>query len=139
MKKTLLLQASMMCLLLCQCIAQQISNPQNSTVSANDTCQAIDHYLQQLVTEKKFSGALLIIKNDKKLFSKGYGWANREKKIPFTSATLGSMGSITKAFTAAAIMKLVEQRRLSLNDNLKKFFPAVPVDKAYITDRKSVV
>lgn len=108
----------------------------NSTaeiVVANDTCKTIDNYLMQLATDKNFSGGLLIIKDGKKIFSKGYGWTNKEKKIPFTPATLASMGSITKAFTAAAIMKLTEQGKLSVNDSLKKFFPNVPSDKANIT------
>ena len=52
----------------------------------------------------------------------GYGWIY----------TL-SMGSITKAFTATAIMKLVEQNKLSVDDPLKKFFPMVPSDKSNIT------
>ena len=106
---------------------------QKGVVIANDTCKAIDKYLTQLATDKSFSGGLLIIKDGKKIFSKGYGWANQEHKIPFTPSTLASIGSITKAFTAAAIMKLYEQKKLSISDPLKKFFPNVPPDKAAIT------
>ena len=109
------------------------ANTGNSIVAANDTCKKIDDYLSQLKKEKNFSGALLIIKDGEKIFSKGYGWADKENKIPFTPSTLASMGSITKAFTAVAIMKLFEQGKLSLNDSLKKFFPQVPTDKANIT------
>ena len=105
----------------------------NLIVAPNDTCKKIDDYLSQLEKEKNFSGGLLIIKDGVKIFSKGYGWADKENKIPFTPTTLASMGSITKAFTAAGIMKLVEQGKLSVNDPLKKFFPQVPVDKAGIT------
>lgn len=105
----------------------------NAPVIANDTCKTIDNYLSQLEKEKNFSGGLLIVKNGKKIFSKGYGWADKENKIPFTSTTLASMGSITKAFTAAAIMKLVEENKLSLNDPIKKFFPYAPADKANVT------
>ncbi|MFZ7114637.1 MAG: serine hydrolase [Bacteroidota bacterium] len=102
-------------------------------VYPNDTCQKIDFYLSKLTVEKNFSGALLIVKDGKKIFSKGYGWANKQQKIPFTSRTLASMGSITKAFTASGIMKLVEQGKLSVGDSLRKFFPDVPSDKADIT------
>lgn len=105
----------------------------NQPTFTNDTCVLIDNYLTKLTAEKNFSGSLLIIKDGKKLFSKGYGWANKEQKTAFSSRTLASIGSITKAFTAAAIMKLVEQNKLSLRDELKKFFPAVPSDKARIT------
>ncbi len=100
---------------------------------SNDTCKLIDNYLTKITKEKNFSGGLLIVKDGKKIFSKGYGWADKDKKIPFTPSTLASIGSITKAFTATAIMKLVEQNKLSLDDQLKKYFPTIPADKANIT------
>lgn len=99
----------------------------------NDTCKIIDTYLTTLSKEKNFSGGLLIVKDGKKIFSKGYGWADKEKKIPFTQHTLASIGSITKAFTATAILKLAEQNKLKLTDPLNKYFPNVPADKAAIT------
>ena len=115
--------------------SQSTSNADNTGnfVSSNDTCKLIDGYLSKLSNDKKFSGGLLIVKDGKKIFDKGYGWADIERKIPFTPSTLASMGSITKAFTATAIMKLVEQNKISLNDKLIKYFPDVPADKADIT------
>src|SRR5476651_2178840 len=62
-----------------------------------------------------------------------YGWADIENKVPFTTNTLASIGSITKAFTATAIMKLSEQHVLSVDDPLRKYFPDIPADKANIT------
>ncbi|MEO6189936.1 MAG: serine hydrolase [Saprospiraceae bacterium] len=99
----------------------------------NDTCHKIDEYLMNLASEKNFSGGLLIIKDGKEILCKGYGWADKEKKIYFTPSVLTSIGSITKAFTATGIMKLVEQNKLSLDDQLVKFFPSIPSDKAKIT------
>lgn len=104
-----------------------------ATVAPNDTCRKIDEYLSNLSRDRNFSGGLLILKHGKRIFSKGYGWANREAKIAFTPGTPASIGSITKAFTATAILKLYEQGKLDLNDPLKKFFPSVPADKAGIT------
>jgi CubicO group peptidase (beta-lactamase class C family) len=98
-----------------------------------ETSAKIDSYLSHLAKERNYSGGLLIIKNGETTFSKGYGWANQEEKIPFTSATLGSMGSITKAFTASGILKLYQNKKLKLTDPLKKFFPGVPADKQSIT------
>jgi CubicO group peptidase (beta-lactamase class C family) len=106
---------------------------QSIGITKNDTCKLIDNYLTKLSVEKNFSGGILIINKGKKFFSKGYGWADKQKQIPFTNSTLASMGSITKAFTAAAIMKLAEQNKLSVNDPLKKFFKSTPSDKADIT------
>jgi len=108
-------------------------NSTSSFVISNDTCKLIDNYLTKLASEKNFSGGLLIVKDGKKIFSKAYGWADKDQKIPFTPSTLASIGSITKAFTATAIMKLVEQNKLALEDQLKNFFPTIPSDKANIT------
>jgi CubicO group peptidase (beta-lactamase class C family) len=104
-----------------------------SEIIVNDTCKKIDVYLRSLAKERNFSGALLIIKNGEKIFSKGYGWADIKKSEPITPSTLLSMGSITKLFTATAVMKLVEMGKLSLNDELNNFFSNVPADKAHIT------
>lgn len=105
----------------------------NGFVAENDTCRKIDSYLSMLEETKSFSGGMLIIRDGKNVFCKGYGWADRERRVPFTPRTLASMGSITKAFTAAAVLKLAEQNRLSIADPIKKFFPQVPPDKAGIT------
>jgi CubicO group peptidase (beta-lactamase class C family) len=135
MKKLLLLL--LVIALVAGCSTQKKKNNQAAVLSTgfidNDTCKLIDNYLLKLAADKKFSGGLLIIKNGEKIFSKGYGWADKDKKIPFTQNTLASIGSITKAFTTAAIMKLEEQGKLSVDDSIKKFFPAIPADKAAIT------
>ncbi|MBK5285249.1 MAG: serine hydrolase [Bacteroidia bacterium] len=133
MKKSILLVTAIIFLTVRCSNSKSEGSDSNSVVAINDTCKAIDKYLSQLSSDKNFSGGLLIIRSGKKIFCKGYGWANHEQKIPFNANTLASMGSITKAFTAAAIMKLYEQKKLTLDDPLKKFFPNVPLDKAAIT------
>jgi len=109
------------------------TEPVKGNTFHNDKAQVINKYLQSLASERNFSGALLIVKDGKEFFSQGYGWADKENNIPFSPSTLASIGSITKAFTAAAILKLVEGNKLSLNDSLKRFFKEVPPDKANIT------
>ncbi len=110
------------------------ANTEGQPVVIGDTAIRIDNYLKKLETEEGFSGGLLIIKNGKKVFSKGYGWANKEKQIPFTTTSLACIGSITKYFTATAFLKLCElDNKISVNDSLRKFFPLVPSDKADIT------
>ncbi|MFN8396050.1 MAG: serine hydrolase domain-containing protein [Bacteroidia bacterium] len=117
----------------------QNSTPADSLAAASteivvgDTAKMIDSYLSQLVKDKGFSGGLLILRNGQKILSKGYGFENKEAGKAFTSATLASMGSITKAFTATAILKLEEEGRLKVEDRLDKHFPDVPKDKAGIT------
>ena len=68
----------------------------------------IDSYLNASVTNG-FSGAVLVSRKGEIILSKGYGWADRKNKIPNTSSTVFNIGSVTKQFTASAILKLVEQ------------------------------
>ena len=82
---------------------------------------------------KGFSGVLFISKDGQTLISKGYGLANREKQIPYSPETVFDIGSITKQFTAAAILKLEMQGKLSTSDKITKYFQEVPPDKADIT------
>jgi CubicO group peptidase (beta-lactamase class C family) len=83
--------------------------------------------------ESGFSGALLVAKGGNVVIAKGYGLANREKQIPFTSRTVFDIGSLTKQFTGAAIAKLESQGKLSAEDKLGKYFRNVPEDKSQIT------
>jgi CubicO group peptidase (beta-lactamase class C family) len=79
------------------------------------------------------SGSVLLEENEVMVLEKGYGLANREQQIAATPATRYDVGSITKTFTAAAILKLVERGALRLSDSLAGLFTAVPADKAGVT------
>jgi CubicO group peptidase (beta-lactamase class C family) len=92
----------------------------------------IDVYMDRMLLNG-FSGALFVEKDGKILLSKGYGLADREQKIPITNETVFPIGSITKQFTAAAILRLQIQGKLTVNDPITKFFKNVPADKASIT------
>lgn len=78
-------------------------------------------------------GAVLVVKEGEIILSKGYGLANKEKKIPNTTTTVFDIGSVTKQFTATAILKLVQLNKLNINDPLSKFFHNLPDDKKSIT------
>jgi CubicO group peptidase (beta-lactamase class C family) len=73
-----------------------------------------------------FNGTILIAKGGKVLLSKGYGMANYEVGVPNTSQTKFHIGSVSKTFTAAAIMLLEERGLLNINDPLTKFIPDYP-------------
>ncbi|HEV2845675.1 MAG TPA: serine hydrolase domain-containing protein, partial [Thermoanaerobaculia bacterium] len=80
-----------------------------------------------------FSGALLVARDGRIVLEKGYGFADREKGVPFTAGTVFDIGSITKQFTAAAIVKLEMEGKLKVTDPLSKHFEGVPEDKRGIT------
>jgi CubicO group peptidase (beta-lactamase class C family) len=80
-----------------------------------------------------FSGSLLVAKGGEVILQKGYGFADADRKTPFTADTAFDIGSITKQFTAAAILKLEMQGKLSVQDPIGKWFDGVPDDKNGIT------
>jgi CubicO group peptidase (beta-lactamase class C family) len=92
----------------------------------------LDRYLTR-ITPFGFSGALLVAKDGEVVLNKGYGMAIREKGIGNSSETVFSTGSITKQFTAAAIMKLKMQGKLNTTDPIRKYLDGVPKDKKKIT------
>lgn len=68
-------------------------------------------------------GAVLVAKNGKIIFEKGYGVADINTKEQITAQTLFNVGSITKTFVAYGILKLASENKLSLEDDLYKYFP----------------
>ena len=70
--------------------------------------------------------AALVARDGKILFEKGYGLANLEHRVPVTTATKFRIGSISKQFTAAAILRLQEQGKLNVQDKLSRFLPDYP-------------
>lgn len=103
-----------------------------STPSSVDTRQSfIDWY--EDATTSGFAGMVLAAKGQTKLFEHGIGYADKEGQRPFTADTIVDILSMTKQFTAAAILKLEEQGALSVHDTLEQFFENVPDDKKAIT------
>jgi CubicO group peptidase (beta-lactamase class C family) len=87
---------------------------------------AADAVLKQQIKDDGPGLAVLIAQDGKILFEKGYGLADAEHHVPVTPQTQFRIGSITKQFTAAAILKLQEQGKLSVSDKLSKFLPDFP-------------
>ncbi|MEO7411709.1 MAG: serine hydrolase domain-containing protein, partial [Sphingomicrobium sp.] len=80
--------------------------------------------------------AVIVTENGKTVYAAGRGLADIERKIAITPETRFRLGSITKQFTAAAIMKLVEQGKISLDDPLSKYLPDYPAPGASATVRQ---
>ncbi|HKB89103.1 MAG TPA: serine hydrolase [Opitutaceae bacterium] len=92
---------------------------------AQDTTR-MDEVAKAQAANDKFMGSVLVAKDDAVVFAQSYGWANLEWKIPNTHATKFRLGSVTKQFTAAAILLLEEKGKLKLDDPLAKFVPSAP-------------
>ena len=82
---------------------------------------AFEAQIQPYVDSGRFIGSVLVAKDGKVLYRKAFGFAQAEWEIPNTPET-----SITKQFTAVAILRLVEQGKLKLDDPVRKHYPAAP-------------
>lgn len=99
---------------------------------ATDVGIRLDSVLRS-AAQRGFSGVVRVERGGTLLLRKGYGLADRERRIPFTDATVVQIGSNTKDFTLTALLRLQQRGRLSLRDSLGRYFPAAPPDKRAIT------
>lgn len=98
-----------------------------TALSAQDIDVArMDQIVQSYVTAKQFMGAVLVARSGQILLDKGYGYADLEWQIPDSPETKFRLGSMTKQFTAAAILMLEERGKLSTDDLVKKYMPDAP-------------
>lgn len=112
--------------------AAKTPRAREETQPASEVSTKLSDYFQK-VAGLGFSGAVLVSSGDKLLLRNGYGWADQTRRIPVTPETVFDIGSITKVFTAVAIMQLEERGKLSTSDKITKYFSNVPPDKSAIT------
>lgn len=86
----------------------------------------LDVTFKWLTTKKKFNGVVLISKNDKILIHQAIGFANFKRKIKLNVSTRFELASVSKQFTAVAILLLEERGLLKLTDTVQRFFPDFP-------------
>jgi CubicO group peptidase (beta-lactamase class C family) len=95
-------------------------------VAARDLAR-VDEYVRAEMTRQKIPGlAVAIVENGEVVKAQGYGESNVEHGVPVSADTIFQSGSVGKQFTAAAVMLLVEDGKLSLTDPIAKYFDAAP-------------
>ena len=102
---------------------------QTPKVSDDDAVQgplgaSLDAYLSALVPFD-YSGSALVAQDGQIILNKGYGLADRAHGRPYTARTVFDIASISKQFTAAAILLLRDQGRLSLDDTVSRYVPGI--------------
>ena len=93
---------------------------------AADPAAEIDARLAELTKTHPVAVTALVSRDGQVLYEKAVGLADLDRHIPATPATKFRIGSITKQFTAAAILRLAEDEKLALDDPLARFFPDFP-------------
>ncbi|WP_298533100.1 serine hydrolase [uncultured Algibacter sp.] len=92
----------------------------------------LDSLLKRINKRHDFHGALLVAKNEKVLYHNQVGLADFQKKIPLTKESVFQLASVSKQFTAAAIMLLHEREKIRLSDTINTYFPDFPYENVTI-------
>src|SRR5437870_1876127 len=105
-------------------------------VAAPARADRIDDYIKAEMQKRRIPGlALAVVRNGTVVKMKGYGLANLDHDVPVTPDTVFELASVTKQFTAAAIMTLVEEGKLQLDDPILWHLPQGPATWSAITVR----
>lgn len=105
-------------------------------LSAASGADAIDDYVNGYLQRTKAPGLVLGIVQDGVLMrAQGYGYANLDHRVPVHTDTIFQSGSIGKMFTATAIMLMVEDGKLRLDESIRTYLPESPATWAPITTR----
>src|ERR1700686_5073236 len=103
---------------------------------AADQTDAVDDYIGTEMAKQHVPGlALLVSRGGQVIRAQGYGMANVELQVPVKPETIFQTGSVGKQFTATAVMMLVEEGKIALNDKISKYVAEAPVGWKDITVR----
>ena len=97
---------------------------QTSKRTVQHEMPAIDTFIENRMKESGIVGIGAAIIIDKKIaWIKGYGYADKDKKTPFTPTTIMNIGSIAKTFTGVCLMRAIEDKKLSLDEDINNYLP----------------
>ena len=109
----------------------------STSVFAQQAPDAVDEYIRAEMEKQHIPGLSLLVSRDgNPIRAQGYGLANVELQVPVKPETVFQSGSVGKQFTATAVMMLVEENKIGLEDPLTKFFPDAPAAWKQVTVRE---
>ena len=101
--------------------------------TTTDTSAALDHLLTSMFDANAPGAAVLVVRNGTAILRKGYGMADLELQVPMDPLDVFPICSVTKEFTAAAILQLAEAGKLNLSDSIAQYAPDYPTGGARVT------
>ena len=102
------------------------SPPPSPTLEPEGPASKIDDILNLHTERESFTGSVLVARNGEILLSQGYSWADRDNQIPNTPQTKYRLGSITKQFTAMAVLILQAEGQLNVQEPICPYIPECP-------------
>ena len=125
---------------ICGCGGQAKTPPESSNINAVQVSSSIpttqlrhyktevERFVDSLIGNGRFNGSILVAKNGEVIYEKYSGYRNpRVKTDSISPSTPFHLASVSKTFTAMAILKLQEEGKLNINDEITKYFPGVPL------------
>ncbi len=107
--------------------AASAQTPDKQTPVDKNLAAAIDKAAAAAIASGESPGLeVAVIKNGKPVLVKGYGSANLEQHVPVSNTSVFRVGSVTKQFTAVALLLLAEEGKVSVQDKLSKYYPNFP-------------
>ena len=98
-----------------------------ASVSAQQSVQSrVDSIFRRYDNPQSPGCAVGVMQNDRLIYTRGYGMANLEHAIPITPTSIFHVASISKQFTAASILLLAQQGKLTVDDDIRKHIPELP-------------
>nr|WP_269468710.1 serine hydrolase domain-containing protein [Alteromonas sp. ASW11-130] len=116
-------------------LAEKHLNSSSDIKSSQDLLNKLSNELHRLHRKENFDGTIIISSGEEELFRHSYGFSDRVTGLKNTPETVTDIGSISKTFTAAAILTLVSQGKLELETTIADIFPDSPIDKKGLTIR----
>ena len=114
--------------------AQPAGHPPVLTLS-KDRLARVDHLLQDYVDQNKIAGAVaLVLKDGKPAYERAFGWADKEAGRKMTTDTIFRIASQTKAITSTAVLALVEEGKIGLDEPVGHFIPTFTKTSVAIKD-----
>jgi CubicO group peptidase (beta-lactamase class C family) len=95
----------------------------SNIVFSKEKPEVLDSLFKTMSQRGQFYGNVLIAAQNEVVFSKCYGYADRQKQELLNEQSLFNVGSVSKAFTAIAILQLAEKEKLKLSDKVIKYLP----------------
>ena len=115
------------------CVTLVLASLITFQLQAQDLEQNIDAMALKMYPENGPGVSILVAKDGKPIYQKAFGLANIELNVPMATTNIFEIGSITKQFTAIAILMLEEQDKLSITDDILKYIPDYPTQGKTIT------
>ncbi len=101
-----------------------VREPNRSPEDTAKVMRGLEHRIREIMDQQKVPGVgIVVVKDDKVVFLKGFGYRNLEKKLPFTPDTITHIASTSKAFCGVTACMAAEDGLLSLDESPKRLLP----------------